>query len=118
MVMNAETGLHRPHDNRGTGGRTHAGGRIETVKANAVGSELIKVGCFDDGIAITTEPATDILQINPENIRAIRGVGGKTNEAKEKGKDAFHGCAKNDTDTRSSQVKQTLDGDEIYRLNR
>jgi hypothetical protein len=76
--MNSETGLHYAHNDGGTSGRTNTGRRVETVKTNTTGCELVEVGCLDDFIAITTKPATHIFQINPEDIRPVSRLNGQT----------------------------------------
>ena len=68
VVVDTEGRLHCSYDNGGTRCGTNAGWRVETIKANAACGELVDVRRLDELLAVTTEPAADVLEINPENV--------------------------------------------------
>ena len=73
------------------------GRRKKAVKANAALGELADVRRLDEFFAIATEPAADVLQINPKNVGGLFGVrclGVYAEQANHQGQNAFHGAGK------------------------
>ena len=71
MVVNSETGLHHANNNRRARRRTNSRRRVKTIKANPLFRQSVHVRRLDQRLAITTEPTTNVLQINPKNIRTL-----------------------------------------------
>ena len=86
MVVRTNRRLHvTRHDGRARR-RAYPGRSVEPGKLCSCLGKGINIGCIDHFIAVATKPATDVLEINPENIGLLSSASwrnSKTNGYKE-----------------------------------